>query len=308
MVSSLNTFQKFYPGASAILSAILMGALGYFVRESSVSAGGCAFIRFLTGLVLVGGVMVCARAKFNFSRGSFFSGMAISVCILLYFLALQQTTLGTAAFLLYLGPIFATLGEAVLMRKCPPRTEIALIALALTGLICVSVFSGSDATTTAQNNQLGIFLGIGAGLSYAAYIVLMRQVAPEVGVLQRTFWQFLAGTLVIAVYLLFTQAPFAYIETGWPYLIVIGVCHGFLVLLLVAYAVKHLTAIQFGTISYIEPLVAALVGFFVWSEKMTLLQGVGYLLIVVSTLLQSIIHIHHESKDLHHEKEPICQD
>ena len=130
---------------SAVLAAVLMGSLGFFVRESACSAQACSFVRFAVGLVLVTGLLGWLRSRgrgsFAFSWQSAVSGAGISLCILFYFLAIQSISVGIAALLLYTGPVFAVLGEAVLNRSLPPRRDGLLIFLSVAGIVAVSVFA-----------------------------------------------------------------------------------------------------------------------------------------------------------------------
>lgn len=276
---------------AAAVAAFLMGALGFFVRESACSAQGCAFVRFLVGLVLVGGLLVAqvwrGRGCAAFSWQAALSGVGISLCILFYFLAIQGISVGIAALLLYTGPVFAVVGEAMLARRMPPRRDCGLIVLAVAGIVAVTVFAGGDAA--GGSGAQGWVYGVLSGVCYAAYILLNRNIPAGVGLVQRTFWQFVAGCVVLALPLAGTAAPFAGLEQGWPYLLCIGVCQGFLVMLLIAYAVKHLTAIQYGTISYLEPAVAVLLGWFIYAEQLTAGQWCGFVLVIAASAAQSLL-------------------
>ena len=119
---------------AAILSAILMGGLCIFVRESDCSAQLCSFARFFVGASL----MLCiVRRSFRFSSKAFGSGASIGLCILFYFLAIKSVPAGIAALLLYTGPIFAVAGESVLSRRMPPLRDLCLITVSVFGIVLV---------------------------------------------------------------------------------------------------------------------------------------------------------------------------
>ena len=233
---------------SAVLAALLMGSLGFFVRESACSAQACSFVRFGVGLVLVAGLLgwqrMRGRGSFAFSWQSAVSGAGISLCILFYFLSIQCISVGIAALLLYTGPVFAV---------------------------------------------MGLVYGLLSGMCYAVYILLTRYIPQGVALVQRTFWQFVAGCALLAVPLAGTENAFAGVGQGWPYLLCIGLFQGFLVMLLIAYAVRHLTAIQFGTISYLEPAVAVLLGWLIYAEMLTPGQWLGFALVIAASAAQSLL-------------------
>lgn len=276
---------------AAILAAFLMGSLGFFVRESACSAQACSFVRFAVGLVLVAGLLgwqrMRGRGSFAFSWQSAVSGAGISLCILFYFLSIQCISVGIAALLLYTGPVFAVLGEAVLNRSLPPRRDGVLIAMSVVGIVAVSVFA--DGGTGGGDDVMGLVYGLLSGVCYAVYILLTRYIPQGVALVQRTFWQFVAGCALLAVPLAGTENAFAGVGQGWPYLLCIGLFQGFLVMLLIAYAVRHLTAIQFGTISYLEPAVAVMLGWLIYAEMLTPGQWLGFVLVIAASAAQSLL-------------------
>lgn len=277
---------------AAIVAAVLMGVLGFFVRETHCSAQGCSFARFLIGMVLIVPLVFCRRAeggaRLPFSLPAVVSGAGISLCILFYFLAITQISVGIAALLLYTGPVFAAVGESLLRRSLPPRRDIMLMLASAAGIVLVTVCAGAPAADQVQE-PMGYAYGLLSGVCYAAYILLNRQIPGHISLAVRTFWQFAAGSLVLLVPLLCTAEPYAGLSAGWPYLLCIGVLQGFAVLLLVAYAVRRLTAIEFGTISYLEPAVAVALGWLVYGESITPGQWCGFALVLGASALQSFL-------------------
>jgi len=65
----------------------------------------------------------------------------------------------------------------------------------------------------------------------------------------------------------------------------IGLFQGFLAISLFTFAVKHLKTFEYGTVSYIEPLIASLIGVFLYSESLTLFQFVGCTIIFAGELI-----------------------
>ncbi len=280
---------------SAIVAAVLMGVLGFFVRETQCSAQGCSFARFMIGLVLISPMVCCRKsageARLPFSLPSILSGAGISLCILFYFLAITQISVGIAALLLYTGPVFAAVGESVIRRSLPARRDMLLMAASAAGIVLVTICA--DAPASTQSHALaGYVYGLLSGVCYAAYILLNRQIPGHISLTVRTFWQFAAGTAVLVVPLALTEAPYAGIGNGWPYLLSIGILQGFAVLLLVAYAVRRLSAIEFGTISYLEPAVAVAVGWLAYGEIISPGQWSGFALVLGASAIQSLLPAH----------------
>ena len=220
-----------------------------------------------------------------FSCTALLSGVGISLCILFYSMAIKEISVGIAALLVYTGPVFAAAGEAVMQRRMPARRDAWLMLLSVMGIVLVTLL-GNDAD---GGSLRGYGIGLLAGLCYAAYILLNRRIPAHIPLTTRTFWQFSMAWLLLLPTLFMTAQPFAAIETGWIYLLGIGIFQGFLGQLLVVYAVKRLRAIEFGTVSYLEPAVAVVMGWLVYNEGISPGQWLGFVLVLGASALQSLL-------------------
>ncbi len=282
--------KKLAAYCSAAIAAVLMGTLAFFVRESHCSAQCCSFARFFIGMLLIGTLWLVEirrrRDVFIWSGYAMASGVGISLCILFYFLALQRTSVGVAALLLYTGPVFAALGEALIKRKVPPLRDVMLISLAALG---VGLVSACAPAAGQGGSHLGMAYGLLSGLCYSAYILFNRQIRKRVSLPARTFWQSVAGVVVLLLPLLLSDCGVEHVNFGWPYLACIGFLQGFAVLLPAAYAMKKLSAIKYGTIAYLEPMVAVALGFFVYHEQLNAGQWAGMVLVVAASMIQALV-------------------
>lgn len=278
---------------AAVIAALLMGSLCIFVRESACSAQLCSFARFSIGLLLIGcagAALVCGhRGSLAFNGKAFISGIGISLCILFYFLAIKETSAGIAALLPATGPLFSAVWIALLEHHLPPRRDGLLILTAGLGIVLVSLFAGNSGT--GQNDALGIIYGLLSGLFYSVYIMLNRLMTPDISLLQRTFWQSLAGSLVLLVPLLFSGSEvLSHLNTGWPWLLGIGLCQGVGVLLLVAFAMRCLSSLEFGIVSCLEPTEAAVLGCLLYGETLQAGQLCGFVLVLAAILAKAVMY------------------
>ncbi len=273
-----------------------MGTLGLFVCESRCSAACCAFARFFLGMILIGALWAWEihqrRDFFRVSRYGLAAGAGFGLCILFYFMAIQQMSVAIAALLLYTGPVFAALGEAIIHRQMPPRRDVVLISLSALGVAFVSIFAPETGRGTSQ---LGLAYGLLSGLCYAAYILFNRKIRRRTSIPARTFWLSVAGSAVLTLPLFASGGvdPEA-LRSGGLYLLCIGVIQGFAALLPAAYAMKKLSAIKYGTLAYMEPLAAVAIGCFVYQEQISFGQWQGLALIVLASVLQSFLPTHFE--------------
>ncbi len=279
--------QKLIAYFAAAFASVLMGTLAFFVRESHCSAQCCSFARFFIGMLLIGLLWFVEirrrRDRFIWSGYAMASGVGVSLCILFYFLAIQYTSVGVAALLLYTGPVFAAIGEAFIKRKVPRLRNIVLISLAAFGVLLVCLYAPMEEPGVIHAG--GIY-GLLSGLCYSGYILFNRQIRKQVSLLSRTFWQSVAGVVILLLPLLFSEVNLELVRSGWVYLACIGILQGFAVLLPAAYAMRKLSAIKYGTVAYLEPMVAVALGFFIYHEELNAGQWAGMCLVVVASFVQ----------------------
>ena len=126
--------------------------------------------------------------------------------------------------------------------------------------------------------------GIGSAVCYALFIVLNRNMPVEMPALTRSFFQLSVGALVVVPFL--DSSILNLTSKDFYWLMAIGVFHGCIALPLVVLALKNLKAVEYGTISYIEPLVASLVGFTLYAESLTPLQFIGCAIVLFGGMIQ----------------------
>lgn len=276
---------------AAVTAATLMGTLGYFVRSSGCSAEMCAFVRFVMGLVLIAPVLVWRHGWRSVVRPSWMAtaaGAGISVCILFYFLAMQCLPLGIAALMVYVGPVLAAAAEAVWNRRLPTLQDALPMALSLAGIVAVAWFAESETVGSGPAiSHEGLFYSFLSAVGYAVYLLLNSRIPASMPLSYRTYWQFLAGCIILSAAVVIDDAhAWCGMTQGWPYLLAIGVCHGLVVMMLISYAARRLSAIQYGTFAYLEPAVAVLMGYLLYAEKMTAGQWMGFALVLAAAGMQ----------------------
>lgn len=277
--------KKYIGYAAAVTSTVLLASEGVFVRNVAVSATVMTFARLGIGLVFLffylcwkKEIAVIKSTKITFSLLS--TGVLLSGASLCYISALQMTSLANAVFLLYLGPLLAVGIAALLFRERFTILNIALLGVAFVGFLFLLEFQFAF----EAGGSKAILWGVGSGFCYAFYIALNRNIADDVPASIRTFYQLLVGAVVMIPFLdasLFSVTPR---EVAW--LIALGFFHGFLAFSMIIFALKLLKAVEYGTISYIEPLAASLIGYILYAETLTTYQLIGCAIIFTGGMVQ----------------------
>ena len=279
--------------ALIILAGCFWGSMGIFVRR--LTGFGFSPIQIVTLRITVAALVFCLvllakdRSGFRialrdlplFLGLGFGSILFFTVC---YFSAITIMPLSTAAILLYTSPIWIMLMSALFFREKLNGVKLIALALAFAGCVLVSGISGEGLTLT------GLLLGLGSGLGYGLYSILgtvaLRKYSPYT-VTTYTFLFAAAGAWLVCgpadMVSKFNAAD------NVPGLLLFCVLTGLVtaVVPFLAYTLglRTVEAGRAGILATVEPLVAALVGIVVFSEPLTLLSGLGIVLILAAVVL-----------------------
>ena len=276
-----------------VLAGCFWGSMGIFVRklaEYGFSSVQIVSIRVtLAALVFAGLLLVRNRAGFRISRRDlplflglgFGSILFFTVC---YFTAITMMSLSTAAILLYTSPIWIMLMSVLFFREKLNGKKLLSLALAFTGCVLVSGISGNGVT------PVGLLVGLGSGIGYGLYSILgtiaLRRYSPYT-VTTYTFLFAAAGSWLICgpadMISKFSAAP------DLPFLLLFcgltAMVTAVVPFLAYTLGLQTVEASRAGIIATIEPMVATLIGIVLFSEPLSVLSGLGILLILGAVIL-----------------------
>jgi inner membrane transporter RhtA len=200
-------------------------------------------------------------------------GVALGCMNLSFYLALRSVPLGVAVALEFLGPL------AVTLRSLRRRTDLAWIALAAAGLAVLLPIGRSIAGVDAG----GAVYALAAGGCWAAYILLGRRIGPALGTQASTLGTTIAaivvvpigavhaGALLLRPGLLARGAVVALFSSAIPYT-------------LEMIALARLPPLVFGTLTSLEPAVAALIAGALLHQTLTPTQWAAIAAIVAAAV------------------------
>ena len=265
-----------------ILAGCFWGSMGIFVRR--LSTFGFSPILAFSLLLLIkdrSGFRIAPRDLPLFLGLGFGSILFFTVC---YFSAITIMPLSTAAILLYTSPIWIMLMSVLFFREKLNRIKLTALALAFAGCVLVSGISGEGLTLT------GLLLGLGSGIGYGLYSILgtvaLRKYSPYT-VTTYTFLFAAAGSwLVCRPADMISKIAAADNLTGLLlFCVLTGLVTAVIPFLAYTLGLRTVEASRAGILATIEPLVATLVGIVVFSEPLTLLSGLGIVLILAAVIL-----------------------
>ena len=276
-----------------ILAGIFWGSMGIFVRrlgEYGFTSVQIVAIRVTLAavcfslLLLVkdrSGFRIALRDLPLFLGLGFGSILFFTVC---YFTAITLMPLSTAAILLYTSPIWIMLMSVLFFREKLNRSKLLALALAFAGCVLVSGISGEGITLT------GLLAGLGSGLGYGLYSILgtvaLRKYSPYT-VTTYTFLFAAAGSWAICgpadMLSKFSAAPDP--VSLLLFCVLTALVTAVIPFLSYTLGLRTVEASRAGILATVEPLVAALVGILVFSEPLTLISGLGIVLILAAVVI-----------------------
>ena len=271
-----------------ILTMAAFGTLAPFVRNISVSSGELALYRAILAAALIGTFLVATKQPIPFrTLGKelyllLFSGIAMGFNWILLFEAYKYTTVAISTLSYYFAPVIVTVVCPFLFKEKMTKKQIVCFIMSTLGL---SLVVGITDLGSGGNDAVGVAFGLGAAVLYATVILLNKFIKGVTGI-HRTFLQFLAAIAVLIPYVLCTGGmhPEILSSTGWICLLVVGLVHTGITYCMYFSSLKELPGQEAAILSYVDPLVAVVIGVVLLKEPLSWQQLVGGLLILGFTL------------------------
>ncbi len=256
---------------SIFVSAILMGLLPLFVKiiasvvENSLTI---AFIRHFFGLIFISVILLFTSQKPRFSKELFMLGVVNTTVISLYIASISLLYAATAAFLLYMAPIYVAI-YLFLIKRNIDKSFIA-IPIGIFGLLLMLSPYGEL--------NIGLIYGFFSGIVYAIFFIFIKRLRQEYSSLNITFSNLLVGTILLS--------PFAFeIGSFDPIFILLGLIPTAIPFTLLSYGMKFVREDRATVIALVEPLTASIIGFMVFGEFLSFKQIIGGFMILIGVVM-----------------------
>ena len=279
-----------------ILAGIFWGSMGIFVRrlgEYGFSPIQIVCIRMVLAALIFSVIQLVKDPKgFRISLRDIplFLGLGLgsilffTVC---YFTSITMMSLSTAAILLYTSPIWIMLMSLLFFHEKLTAQKIIALVLAFGGCVLVSGISGGGLTL------VGLLIGLGSGIGYGLYSILgtvaLRRYTPYTV----TTWTFIIaaiGSILISHPAdLMAKISFApSIPDLLGFSLLTALVTAVIPFLAYTLGLRSVEASKAGILATVEPMVATLIGIFVFSEPLTLMSGIGVLLILAAVVILNV--------------------
>lgn len=288
MDKRVSNKQKLAP-AFILAGASLWGILGIFVRKLNMfgltNSQTIMCRAFVVAAVLILYLAVFDRKKLKIHIRDIwmFLGTGILSIVLFnlcYFYTIKEMSLSAACIFLYTAPGFVMVLSAVLFREKITRKKTTALLLAFSGCVCVSGIIGGTTTVSA----MGIFMGLGSGFCYSLYSIFGKYASEKYPSETTTAYTFLIAFLSMLPFgkPVQTVQLLSHNSDVLILLLLLGIVSSFLPYYLYTAGLKYVEPGKASIMASAEPMVATLCGIFVYHEKMTVMNGLGIVLILMS--------------------------
>ena len=276
-----------------ITAGLMWGCMGLFVRfmegQGLSSMDMVAMRAIITTVLMFLFILIYNRKLFKIKLKDIWIFLGIGICSIVffnycYFKAIMITSLSVAAILLYTSPAFVIVLSFILFREKITKYKIIALIMTFTGCVLVTGVLTDMGSLTPQ----GILIGLGAGFGYALYSIFSRFA------IKRGYETF---TIIFYTFLIASVATFFMAEVGamtdvatksvgmfW-FCILFAVVSTVIPYLTYTIGLNYIENSKASIIVSIEPVVATLIGVFVYRETLSVTGVIGIVLVFGALVL-----------------------
>ena len=260
--------------AVLVTGAAIIGLAPILVRLADAGPAAIGFWRVTFAMPLL--ALIAMRTDGGVGRPSKFAllaGVAFACDLGFWHYSIHFTSVANATVLTNLTPVVVTVVAWIFLKQRPAKLFVAAVALAVGGAWTMALGRGAQAP--GANPPLGDALAMTTALWYALYFLGVSAARRTGGAARVMFWSSLASAPLLLVAALALGEPLTPSGPGgWAALAALGVMHvagqGS-----IAWALGRLPAATAAVVVLIQPVVAALLGWWLFAEGLTLFQALG---------------------------------
>ena len=274
--------------AQFIMAMVIVGTIGIFRRNISLSSAALAFSRGILGSLSLGAFVKVRGQKIfhGMERKKLFllilNGAIIGVNWIFLFEAYRFTTVAVATLCYYLQPTLLILVSPIFFKEKLTGKKLFYALIAFLGMVLVSGVLGGGDTGSLK----GVAFGLAAAVLYTMAVVI-NKITLGVDPYEKTIIQLASAGIVLIPYILMTEDISALqLDTITIILVlIVGIIHTGLVYFFYFGSMEHMSAQAVAVFSYIDPVVAVIASWTFLGEPLTVPVIIGAVLIIGSAFL-----------------------
>ena len=281
------------------LISATFGTVGLFTHFIPLSSAAIVFYRALLGgifiivMVKLAGKDVNIRSMIDNFIVLVFTGFFMALNWVLQFEAFKVSSVAIGTVCYNMMPIFLIIIASYMFNEKITIKSGLCILVATIGVILVSNVINVG---IRSNEVLGCIYGTLGAIFYALIVAFNRKLK-QIETHDKVIFQFMFSTIIMIIYITFIEKKSFFFDKSLP---ANETALGILCMLVLSFfhtgfcyvhyfnAVSRLKAETVAILTYIDPVVALFLSYFVLKENMTALQFLGAVLILGSTLLNEL--------------------
>ncbi|MDW0116531.1 DMT family transporter [Sporosarcina thermotolerans] len=273
-----------------ILSMIIFGTIGVFVKYIDLSSSEIALVRGLIGSLFLTTVIIIMKKKIPWAFVKvnavllIASSIALSVNWIFFFEAFKHTTISNAVLSYYFAPVFVTILSPIVLKEKLSAKKIICIAIAMLGMLFI--VGNGKVSASGVEDLIGIGYGLVAAAFYAS-LMLINKFIKNMDGLETTLIQLGIATTLLMPYVFFTEG-FGVLDVSGssiPFIIIIGVVHTGFAYLFFFSGIRKLKGQSIAALSYADPITSLVISAVILHEQTTVVQLLGGALLLGSTFV-----------------------
>ena len=274
----------------------MWGTLGYLAKllyAQGVSFEALVAFRGAFGWIAVVGFLLATQGVSTLRVGRkdllflFFMGLfGVAGFYLFYFYTVQESTIGTAAILLYSFPAMVVILARIFLGEGLTPPKIVALALTVAGILLVA---GAYDPANLEVSPFVLATGLLAALCFGLYPVFGKPVTGRLNPSTILSYALGFGALVLFVTAIPTLDTLVGLPPGYyALLLLMAVAHTALGYALYTFGIRRLEAGQAAIVATMEAVVAMVLGITLLGEAMTFLKLLGGVLVLSGAVLAQI--------------------
>jgi drug/metabolite transporter, DME family len=267
-------------GSAAIAAcAASWGAMGIVVRQLDMPPLAIVFFQQAqTAVVAAGVALVWRPALLRPPRAGVTAlGVLLAIHFACLYGAFGETSVGSAVLVTYSAPIMIAMLAPALLHERVSRVTVVALGVSAAGVAVISLAGGDGGGGV---HAAGVALALGAAVTYAFIIVLLKRWTGDVNPLTVVIWQGVAASAVLAPAAVAGGYTLGARELG--YLALLGVGITGVTGIVYVLALRFVLATTVGILGYLEPLSAVVLAAVFLDESPTAWVVVGGAAIVAA--------------------------
>ncbi|WP_404452432.1 DMT family transporter [Virgibacillus necropolis] len=276
-----------------MLGAALWGTIGWYVKN--LYSFGFTPMEVVTlrvsttAIILLFYMMVKSPKKLilhSIKDIKYFIGTGIiSIIFFNYclFTAIELSTIPFATALLYTAPAFVTILSLLLFKESLTKIKLAALLITLLGTCLIVGLIPLNLETLQLSS---ILFGLGSGIGYALYSIFSKYALKKYTSLSITTYTFIVASITLLPFFPFdTKIHLLMDQTVLFYAFGLGLLPTALAYIVYTYGLNQTEASKASILTTIEPVVATIIGIFVFHEAFSYIQMIGMACIIGAVIL-----------------------